>query len=629
MAKRKQKKPTPQAPRKQTAISPNAINYILIVAAVSVFVYLSNRYMLTQDDAFISFRYAANWLAGDGLVFNAGEYVEGFTNFLWVILLALFKGVLGIEFLTSSKFLGIVAGVSIFPMIYFLLVWHEEKQVPALYLAMAVALLTNLSLAYWSTASLETVAFTAMILAALLCEYRRPELTPGLLVIATLLRPEGGLVFAVVLLDRILEDRSFPWRYFLIYVVFLLPFGAFKLFYYGSLFPNPYYAKSGVGLEYIISGFEYLWYFASSLGLYGFVFLPPLLMIRKLWRQYSLLYLFLVFYIAYIVWVGGDVLKVYRFFVPVVPVLYFLFVVSSRELYGVIMRNRRQAAYLTLLVTVCFSAGALLLSKTHVDTYFRNEHGIVDKMQFVAQKLTKHMGEDFSIAASTIGILSYELVGHRVIDMLGLTDAYIARNPEQVPGIESTWKERRFNNTYLLSQQPDFILFSTGYKPSAPAERALMLHSQFRRNYRPTGFMKIEGQSKQYKIVWMRHSDVDIAADTVHPDLEFVNQLNAGFNQLVRSDFLAAIPDFKAAWDNLGQDYSLLYHSIGECYTQLDQLDSAQVYLNKAIELDPDCWEARIRLLTMAQQEGDNTTANMHYNLIQQNSPWVLDYDQY
>ena len=37
----------------------------------------------TQDDAFISFRYAENWSDGLGWVFNAGEYVEGFSNPLW------------------------------------------------------------------------------------------------------------------------------------------------------------------------------------------------------------------------------------------------------------------------------------------------------------------------------------------------------------------------------------------------------------------------------------------------------------------------------------------------------------------------------------------------------------------
>ena len=40
------------------------------------------------DDAFISFRYVRNLLDGHGLVFNPGEYVEGYTNFLWVLELA-------------------------------------------------------------------------------------------------------------------------------------------------------------------------------------------------------------------------------------------------------------------------------------------------------------------------------------------------------------------------------------------------------------------------------------------------------------------------------------------------------------------------------------------------------------
>ena len=41
-----------------------------------------------QDDAFISFRYAANLAEGNGLVFNPGEYVMGYSNFLWVVLLS-------------------------------------------------------------------------------------------------------------------------------------------------------------------------------------------------------------------------------------------------------------------------------------------------------------------------------------------------------------------------------------------------------------------------------------------------------------------------------------------------------------------------------------------------------------
>jgi hypothetical protein len=41
-----------------------------------------------QEDAFISFRYASNLIQGHGLVYNVGERVEGYTNFLWTLILA-------------------------------------------------------------------------------------------------------------------------------------------------------------------------------------------------------------------------------------------------------------------------------------------------------------------------------------------------------------------------------------------------------------------------------------------------------------------------------------------------------------------------------------------------------------
>ena len=40
-----------------------------------------------SDDAYISFRYVARWVAGQGLTFNPGERIEGFSNPLWIFLL--------------------------------------------------------------------------------------------------------------------------------------------------------------------------------------------------------------------------------------------------------------------------------------------------------------------------------------------------------------------------------------------------------------------------------------------------------------------------------------------------------------------------------------------------------------
>src|SRR5574341_680160 len=47
------------------------------------------------DDAYISFRYAQNAIRGYGLVFNPGERVEGFTNFLWTAMMLPLEGTRG------------------------------------------------------------------------------------------------------------------------------------------------------------------------------------------------------------------------------------------------------------------------------------------------------------------------------------------------------------------------------------------------------------------------------------------------------------------------------------------------------------------------------------------------------
>src|SRR5438552_12188088 len=53
--------------------------------AILVGVLHAARLAWATDDAFISFRYADNLVRGLGLVYNAGERVEGYSNFLWTL----------------------------------------------------------------------------------------------------------------------------------------------------------------------------------------------------------------------------------------------------------------------------------------------------------------------------------------------------------------------------------------------------------------------------------------------------------------------------------------------------------------------------------------------------------------
>ena len=59
---------------------------VLLLLILAAFVIHSIVLDFTQDDAYISYRYVENFIEGHGLVFNIGERVEGYTNFLWMMI---------------------------------------------------------------------------------------------------------------------------------------------------------------------------------------------------------------------------------------------------------------------------------------------------------------------------------------------------------------------------------------------------------------------------------------------------------------------------------------------------------------------------------------------------------------
>ena len=82
--------------------------FLWFVIALALLVGHGWTFRFVIDDAFISFRYAANMLDGHGLVFNRGEMVEGYSNLLWVHLSA-FGMKLGLDPLLWARIMGTAA----------------------------------------------------------------------------------------------------------------------------------------------------------------------------------------------------------------------------------------------------------------------------------------------------------------------------------------------------------------------------------------------------------------------------------------------------------------------------------------------------------------------------------------
>lgn len=305
------------------------------------------------DDAFITFRYARNLSNGLGLVYNLGERIEGYSNFSWLLLVAL--GIkLGFAPIITAKFLGITSGIGAILCSYSLhnRLSYKPRSFGALLAPLLLA--TNSFFCYWSSCGLETVFFSFLLILSVLLYIKENQksypLSAFILGLLLLSRPEGvGYVAVFIAFDlslRLRHKQVFD-RYFLrFYGVILLVLSCylgFKWIYFGSLFPNTYYAKVVYPFQNFNSSYAYLKDFYLEAG-----FSLPLMLIVSLavclfviGRRVLLLISLLVFNWFYIIYVLFDWMQNYRYHMYTAPVL---FTIIALGLSGLIrlsdMRNR-------------------------------------------------------------------------------------------------------------------------------------------------------------------------------------------------------------------------------------------------------------------------------------------------
>lgn len=294
-------------------------------------------YMAVFEDAFISFRYAENWARGEGLVFNLGERVWGYSNFLWTLLLGLWVS-LGGDVVIAAKVLGFAASLAVLCMAMWTLRRFGTHLAPALLAPLLLAASPHWRLATQN--GMESVFFTALVFAGLVllvvCMERHlpwPWYAP-FFVACAMTRPEGPL-FALLaaffeglgfLLGR---DRLSLRRGLVGAVVFAAGFCTYTLgmyLYYGQPLPNPYYLKVAHDTASLWRGVLYVTTFFNDIRwpylLWPLAFLP-------FWTKGRRLSMVMAggitIYVAFVIYVGGDFeVYFYRFLVPVIPLLALL-----------------------------------------------------------------------------------------------------------------------------------------------------------------------------------------------------------------------------------------------------------------------------------------------------------------
>ena len=439
-----------------------------------------NRFI--QDDAFISFVYAKSLVAGDGLTWF-GTRVEGYTNFLWVILIA--AGMrMGMEPIALTYILGMAF------FLFALCCLHRTAcfVTGSWFLAFLASVMFagNYSVNSYATGGLETMMQTALVSAALLCFYKYKadgqsrctslvllSLFSGLSILTRLDSAVPVVVIYLFLLREFTVRRPKPFTYawaILPAASLIVPWVAWKLAYYGRLLPNTYYAKVGAQASFDMNGIVYLarflhWYWMWPFLTAGLIaaaikykmleprLLPPLLLVLS-WA-------------LYIVYVGGDFME-FRFIVPVAP---FLFLVMAYLLHvtGTCIFNRPKS-YCVVAATIILAASwnhshafsgvtadrtldSIDVLETFYDVYPDR------KWDRIGERLGRELGgKNVVIALHAVGAIPF-YSGLETVDMWGLNDLEVPLRGSYAPeNYKRPGHRRHATLPYLKSRNVNLVI---------------------------------------------------------------------------------------------------------------------------------------------------------------------------
>ena len=270
-------------------------------------------FLFTVDDAYIAFRYAANSLAGYGLTWNPPPFrpVEGYSSFLWVILLREIWRVFGVEPPVAANYISLLFGYATLFLGYKFLARMRLPPVLASRRLALVALvmlgtITNRTFLTWLSSGLETSLFNFLFtwwiyIGTTRVSDRSASWGLKLSIAATLLaltRPDGLLAVAATPVMLIAAGVGSDHTSVRGRTVGLLPMllsgwplvgvaihFIWRRWTYGEWLPNTYYAKHVA--PWPESGVRYVASFIIEYGVWVWLALLLTLLGTILWRNRS------------------------------------------------------------------------------------------------------------------------------------------------------------------------------------------------------------------------------------------------------------------------------------------------------------------------------------------------------
>lgn len=443
------------------------LDYLALMIYETGFTAGNEMYFVLFDDMMISMRYARNLASGYGLVWNpGGERVEGFTNLLWVLYMALWHT---LPIAASKMSLPIQVTGAVLLAANALLVGRFVRELipekPYVAIAAFVMCAAYYPLNMWGVIGTEVPLLAAMTTAGMLLRRRVLDgrihalLLYALLGTGSLVRLDFIIVYVFIWAWLMWFAPSAHRRQHLLLGASVLAICVggqtlFRVLYYGDPLPNTYYLKmSGFPVvPRVTRGVGVLWDYAWRFGVVLFVLPFALLPWTRRHGAVGIAVLF-VLQCLYSVWVGGDSFENYgcnRFVCVAKPMFWVLVALGVSAVLDQCAGLRPQlrsmaAAGLVLLVAAYVVRpnaydGSFSLRYAALVPPMHNLERVRRFMVYMALEVDRVTTPDAKVAVVWAGILPY--YAHReCVDILGKNDRKIAHTPAHIePGIPP-WKQ--------------------------------------------------------------------------------------------------------------------------------------------------------------------------------------------
>lgn len=441
------------------------------------------------DDDFIVYRCARNLVSGQGLVFEPGQRVEGFTCPLWALLVAA-----GIACGLAAPAISAALGFASVVWAAFAALMRRGWDPPdgcvsrgALCACFAIA--ASPVLAYHTAQGLGTLLCAALVLGAYVALPRdladagrarsawiASAVCAGL---APLVRPET-FVFLPAFAWAVPARRRFAWT--VLALAAPAAWLAFRLAYYGAWLPATWSVKKLPLATDLAYGGAYFAEATLTCGIGVLIAVCLAARARGLAltdRASTAALAGAVLHALAVVFVGGDYMPLARFCVPALPLL----LVLAGDVCDAAARARPvrtwSVACAFVLATLWPYARAGELRALHA---FDEERWIA-----IGHELARRAPAECRVAVAPVGAIGY-YSQLPIVDVLGVTNGAFAN---VAPDLSITMKaHHRYDAEWVLAQQPDVVVLGNGVMPEGERrllvsawERTLFEHPRFRAEY--------------------------------------------------------------------------------------------------------------------------------------------------